>query len=264
MDQPSLAGRVAIVTGGASGIGAATAIALSKSGAKIVINYRSSAAEANDVAATVRACSDAHVIQANIADDADCRRLAESALQTYGRIDILVNNAGTTKFVAHTDLDGLSGSDFTDIYNVNVVGPFQLIRACRQALAANADGAIVNVSSIAGLIGLGSSIAYAASKGALNTMTLSLARALAPEIRVNAVCPGYVATPWFTKRFGDEFANQLAATTAETNPLQRVAEAEDVANAIVFLASPASRQITGETLMVDSGTHLAIAALGKR
>src|SRR6185437_8152973 len=161
-----------------------------------------------------------------------------NALQAWGRIDILVNNAGTTKFVAHADLDGLSAGDFTDIYNVNVVGPFQLIRACRQALAAHGDGAIVNVSSIAGLVGLGSSIAYAASKGALNTMTLSLARALAPEIRVNAVCPGYVSTPWFTNRFGEEFSERLASTAGEANPLHRVAEAGDVANAIVFLASP--------------------------
>ena len=130
-------------------------------------------------------------VQGNVAIDADCRKLAAGAMEAFGRIDILVNNAGTTKFAGHRDLDALSAEDFTNIYAVNVIGAFQMIRACVEGLRAHGDGAVVNVSSIAGIEGIGSSVAYAASKGALNTMTLSLARALAPEIRVNAVCPGW-------------------------------------------------------------------------
>jgi len=190
--------------------------------------------------------------------------LASSALKKWDRIDILINNAGTTKFAAHDDLNALSAEDFACIFATNVTAPFQMIRACRSALAKEECGAVVNVSSIAGITGLGSSVAYAASKGALNTMTLSLARALAPEIRVNAVCPGYVATPWFSRRFGEEASTRLANSVAQNNPLRSVASAEDVANAIVFLATPESGQITGETLLVDSGMHLGFAGASSR
>ncbi len=262
--ERDLGGTVAIVTGSASGIGAATAIALARRGANIVINYSRSEGEALATADLVRnADVDARVVQADVAQDEDCRRLAEVAVEAWGHIDILVNNAGTTKFAAHADLEALSADDWLGIYAVNVVGPFQMVRACRDALKAR-GGAIVNVSSIAAVAGVGSSIAYAASKGALNTMTLSLARALAPEIRVNAVCPGYVATPWFTKRFGEDASNRIAATTAESNPLKRVASAEDIAKAVVFFAGPESRQITGETLLIDSGMHLNVIAGARR
>ena len=263
--ERDLQDKVAIVTGSATGIGAATAMALARRGAHVVINYAKSEAEANATADAVRdEGADARVVQADVAKDEDCRRLAAVAMEAWGRIDILVNNAGTTKFAAHTDLDALSAEDWLGIYAVNVVGPFQMIRACREPLKAHWDGAIVNVSSIAAVAGIGSSIAYAASKGALNTMTLSLARALAPEIRVNAVCPGYVATPWFTKRFGEDASNRIAETTAEGNPLKRVASSEDIANAMVFFASPESHQITGETLLIDSGMHLNVIAGARR
>jgi 3-oxoacyl-[acyl-carrier protein] reductase len=255
-----LAGKVAIVTGSATGIGAAAAVTLAQRGASIVVNYRSSETEAQATAERIRNCgSEALVVGGDISDDSVCQYLATSALNRWGRIDILVNNAGTTKFAAHDDLDALSAEDFAGIFAVNVTGPFQMIRACRLALASAGSGAVVNVSSIAGSTGLGSSVAYAASKGALNTMTLSLARALAPEIRVNAVCPGYVATPWFSSRFGEEASTRLANTVAQSNPLRSVATAEDVANAIVFFATPDSGQITGETLLVDSGMHLGFA-----
>jgi 3-oxoacyl-[acyl-carrier protein] reductase len=257
-----LAGKVAIVTGSATGIGAAAAVALAGRGARILVNYRNSEAEAQATAQRIRDCgSEALVGGGDISEDGACQGLASSALSKWGRIDILVNNAGTTKFAAHDDLDALSAEDFAGIFAVNVIGPFQMIRACRAALAKAGSGAVVNVSSIAGITGLGSSVAYAASKGALNTLTLSLARALAPEIRVNAVCPGYVATPWFSRRFGEEASSRLANTVAQNNPLHSIASAEDIANAIVFLATPDSGQITGETLLVDSGMHLRATEL---
>jgi 3-oxoacyl-[acyl-carrier protein] reductase len=260
VEPGDLTGRVAIVTGSATGIGAAAAVALAQRGARILVNYRSSETDAQATAQRIRDCgSDALVAVGDIADDMVCRGLASSALNSWGRIDILINNAGTTKFAAHDDLNALSAEDFAGIFAVNVIGPFQMIRACRPALAKARCGAVVNVSSIAGITGLGSSVAYAASKGALNTMTLSLARALAPEIRVNAVCPGYVATPWFSRRFGEEASARLANSVAQNNPLRSVASAEDVANTIVFLATPESGQITGETLLVDSGMHLGLA-----
>ncbi|MDE2464675.1 MAG: SDR family NAD(P)-dependent oxidoreductase, partial [Alphaproteobacteria bacterium] len=194
----SLDGKTAIVTGSASGIGAATAMRLASRGARVLVNYAKSAAEAEEVVATIRAAGGtADAVKANVAEDSDCRGLVQAAVTRWGGIDILINNAGTTKFAAHHDLDALSAEDFAHIYAVNTIGPFQMVRAARAALAASGDGTVVNVSSIAGVLGMGSSIAYAASKGALNTMTLSLARALAPSIRVNAVCPGFVATAWF-------------------------------------------------------------------
>jgi NAD(P)-dependent dehydrogenase (short-subunit alcohol dehydrogenase family) len=201
------------------------------------------------------------VIRGNVALDADCRKLAQAARDAFGRIDILVNNAGTTKFAGHRDLDALSAEDFANIYAVNVIGAFQMIRACVEDLRAHQDGAVVNVSSIAGIEGVGSSVAYAASKGALNTMTLSLARALGPNIRVNAVCPGLVATPWFTERFGEEAFGKVKENYKKTAILARVADSDEIAKSVVFLATSDSYNITGETLLTDGGLRLSIAGL---
>jgi 3-oxoacyl-[acyl-carrier protein] reductase len=259
MEGRSLNGKVAIVTGSASGIGAASALGLAKRGAKIVVNYSKSEKEANAVADSIRATQgDVIVVQGDVSSDSECKKLAKAALDQWSRIDILVNNAGTTKFATHTDLDALSAEDWQNIYATNVIGPFQMMRACLAALKASGDAAVVNVSSIAGVAGVGSSIAYAASKGALNTLTLSLARAFAPEIRVNAVCPGYVATPWFSNRFGEENSKRIAGQTAEGNPLKRVATADDIADTVMFLAGPESRNITGEMILIDSGMHLSM------
>ncbi len=264
MEQGNFKGKAAIVTGSSSGIGQEAAIRLARRGAGVIVNFSKSAAEAEETAAIIRKSGgDVRVVQGDVAHDADCRRLAAAAMEAFGRIDILVNNAGTTKFAAHTDLDALSAEDFAGIYATNVIGAFQMVRACLPALKKSGDGAIVNVSSIAGLTGIGSSVAYAASKGAMNTLTLSLARALAPEVRVNAVCPGYVATPWFTKRFGEDVSKRLAAEQAEVAPLKRVADAEAVADTILYLAGPQSRLTTGETVLVDGGLHLTIAG-GRR
>jgi NAD(P)-dependent dehydrogenase (short-subunit alcohol dehydrogenase family) len=243
--------KVAIITGASSGIGAASALALSKRGWSVVVNYSRSEAEASQVAAQ---CQDAIVVQADVAEDAECRKLAQAALDKWDRIDALVNNAGTTKFVDHANLDGLTADDFLRIYRVNVVGPFQMTRACAPALAAS-RGAVVNVSSVAAKLGIGSSVAYAASKAALNAMTYSLARSLGPHVRVNAVCPGYVDTPWHHNALGMDKANQVAAHYAQLVPLKDFARPEDIADAIAWLIEGA-RQVTGETIFVDGGLHI--------
>lgn len=243
--------KVAIVTGSASGIGAATALELSRRGWSVLVNYSKSQAQAEAVAAQ---CRDALLVRADVGEDAECRKLVQAALDKWGRVDALVNNAGTTKFVKHGDLEGLSADDFLRIYRLNVVGPFQMARACAAALRAQ-KGAVVNVSSVAAKLGTGSSIAYAASKAALNSLTFSLARVLGPEVRVNAVCPGYVDTPWQHNAFGKEGAGKAAAHYSAMVPLKDFATPEDVAGTIVWLVEGA-RQVTGETLYVDGGMHI--------
>jgi 3-oxoacyl-[acyl-carrier protein] reductase len=267
MEQGDLAGKVAIVTGSASGIGAATAIGLAKRGANVIVNYARSEEAARKVGEAVKeAGADMRVVGANVAEDEDCRRLAQAALEAWGRIDILVNNAGTTKFASHSDLDALSAEDWAGIYAVNVIGPFQMIRACAPSLKMHgpAGGTVVNISSIAGVAGIGSSVAYAASKGALNTMTLSLARALAPEIRVNAVCPGFVDTPWFSGRFGAETAGRIKDQQEKSNPLHITADGAEIAKTVLFFCGPESRNLTGERLLSDSGMHLTGAGAARR
>ena len=200
-----------------------------------------------------------------MASDAGCRAIVAAA-QPFGRIDALFNNAGTTKFANnHGDLDAVSAEDFLRLYQVNVIGAFQMIRAARALLeVCDAPGAVVNTSSIAAVLGIGSSVPYAASKGALNTMTISLARALAPKIRVNAVCPGFIDTPWFGRGLSEETVARMRTNVAAATPLKVASTAEDIAASAMFLGSPASRHITGETLIVDAGTHLGFAPLVAR
>jgi 3-oxoacyl-[acyl-carrier protein] reductase len=254
-------GLCAVITGSASGLGAATAAILAKGGARLVINYSSSQKEAEETADLCRSAGgEVVVIQGDVSRDEDCRKIAAAAAP-WGRLDVLVNNAGTTKHVPHDNLDGLSAEDFQRLFGVNTIGPFQMVRAARSLLeaGANASGrasAVVNVSSVAGISGVGSSVAYAASKGALNTMTLSLARALAPLIRVNTVCPGYIDTPWFTKGRGVEGAAKVRDAVIAKVPLKRASSAEDVANVVCFLALPQSGNMTGEIVRIDAGGHL--------
>jgi NAD(P)-dependent dehydrogenase (short-subunit alcohol dehydrogenase family) len=251
-------GKVVLVMGGATGLGAAIAVGAAKRGAKaVILNYSKSAKEAETTAAAVRAAgTETAIVQGDVAEDADCRRIAEAA-QRFGKIDALANNAGITKHMAHAKLDGLSKEDFLRLYAVNTVGPFQMIRACR-ALLEKADGqaSVVMTSSIAGVTGIGSSVAYAASKGALNVMTMSLARALAPKIRVNAICPGFIDTRWFGDAFGEAQLQKIRDSVIKSTPLQVASTAEDIADAALFLLSDASRRITGETLLADAGLHL--------
>ncbi len=257
---------VVVVTGASTGLGRAVAIETAAQGAKaVIINYARSREEAEETARLCQAQgAETVLVQGDVAQDADCRAIAAAA-QRFGRIDALFNNAGTTTFNNHADLEGVTAEDFQKLYAVNVVGPYQMVRACRALLeAAPQPGAVVNTSSIAGVAGIGSSIPYAASKGALNTMTLSLARALAPKIRVNAVCPGFIDTPWFGKGIGEAGADRVRANAAANSPLKVASSADDIAAAAVFLASRASRHVTGETLLVDAGSHLGFAPLVAR
>lgn len=264
-DVNSMKGKSAIVTGGGTGLGAATAIGLARRGANVCINYNSSADAANEVVAECQKFGvKAFAMKANVAEDADCRILAETAAQKFGGIDILINNAGITKFASHADLDALDAEDFMRLYRVNVVGTYQMTRAARAHLDKSGTASVVIVSSIAGVTGIGSSIAYAATKGALNTMTLSLARALAPAIRVNAVCPGYIASGWFTKYQGDAVEAQTAENVAKSVPLKVASQPEDIAETILFFAGPESRHVTGEFIIVDAGMHLGYAPLRAR
>jgi NAD(P)-dependent dehydrogenase (short-subunit alcohol dehydrogenase family) len=251
-------GKVILVTGGATGLGAAIALGAARRGAKaVILNCSKSLKEAEEVAAAVRAAgAEAEIAQGDVAEDADCRKVASAAAR-FGRIDVLVNNAGITKHAQnHGDLDLLSKDDFLRIFSVNVVGPFQMIRACRSLLEAAERASVVMTSSIAGVNGGGSSVAYAASKGALNTMTLSLARALAPKIRVNTICPGFIDTRWFPSAFGEEAGQKLRERIADITPLKVASKPEDIAEAALFFMSDASRHITGETLIIDGGLHL--------
>jgi 3-oxoacyl-[acyl-carrier protein] reductase len=255
-------GFTAIVTGSASGLGAATAMMLAqRPGARIVINYSSSKTEAEHTADRCRvAGAEVVVVQGDVSRDADCKQIAAAAAP-WGRIDALVNNAGITKHVPHHDLDGLSAEDFQRLFGVNTIGPFQMVRATRALLEAGAKAsgrasAVVNVSSVAGISGVGSSIAYAASKGALNTITMSLARALAPLIRVNAVCPGYIDTPWFTKGRGEAAAKQVRDMVEKKVPLKIASSADDIAALVCFLATSPSGSMSGECVRMDAGLHL--------
>jgi NAD(P)-dependent dehydrogenase (short-subunit alcohol dehydrogenase family) len=254
-------GMCVVITGSASGLGAATAAQLAKDGARIVINYSSSKTEAEQTADLCRSAgAEVVVVQGDVSRDDDCRKIVAAAAP-WGRLDALVNNAGITKHMAHANLDGLSAEDFQRLFAVNSIGPYQMVRAARSLLeaGANASGhaaAVVNVSSVAGISGVGSSVAYAASKGALNTMTFSLARALAPLIRVNTVCPGYMDTPWFTKGRGEAGAKQVRDMVVGKVPLKVASTAEDVAAVVCFLATPASSNMTGELVRIDAGLHL--------
>jgi len=254
-------GRTAIVTGASSGIGAATAKLLAARGYSVAVAYRENRDGAAEV---VEQCSalgaKALALQGDVAEDADCRRLADAVAERWGRIDALVNSAGFTRFVDARDLEALQAEDFMQSFAVNVVGVYQMTRAVRPYMTDHGAGAVVNVSSQAGATGTGSSIAYAAAKGAVNTMTLSLARVLAPEIRVNCVAPGLTDTRWNRDGLGDEVYEKVLAKYQETVPLRRAAEAEQIADAIVWLIAGAD-MVTGQILTVDSGMHLGFAPL---
>ena len=249
-------GSVFIVTGSATGLGAAVARRLSSKSGKVVINYTKSEAAAK---ATVEACEklggETLLCRADVSIDDDCRRMAAEAIQRFGRIDGLVNNAAQGKIAPHADLEALSSDDFLRIFAVNVVGPYQMVRAVTPHMKKQGKGSIVNISSISAMTGSGSSIAYAVSKGALNTMTLSLARALAPEIRVNAVCPGVMQTRWWRDGLGEEKYQSFIENYAKAAPLKAAGDPELVAEPVVWLLEGAE-QVTGETIMVDSGAHL--------
>ncbi len=248
--------KVAIITGGSRGVGAATAKLLASKGWNITITCTSSMDDANIV---VKECEEfgvqAIALTADVSEDNSCVKTAQETINKWGRIDALVNNAGTTKFVFnHADLDGLDADDFLHIYKVNVVGPFQMVRACKEMLLNSENPSVVNISSIAGIKGLGSSLAYASSKGALNTMTKSMARNLGP-IRVNAICPGFIQGDWLRNGMGDDLYNAALENLTNNTPLKLTVTPEQVAEGIYSFIG-INKVVTGETMLMDGGHHL--------
>ena len=249
---------VAIITGGSRGVGKATAILLASKGWNITVTCTSSIGDAEEV---VKMCQnlgvEAQAIAADVSDNRACLDTVDQTIQKWGRLDCLINNAGTTKFAFnHGDLDALDGDDFLHIYSVNVVGPFQMVKACRQYLIHSDNPNVINVSSIAGIRGIGSSLAYASSKGALNTMTKSMARNLGP-IRVNAVCPGFIQGEWLRKGLGSDAYDAALAQIEKTAPLGLAVTADQVAESIYNLMA-LSKIVTGETILLDGGFHLTV------
>jgi 3-oxoacyl-[acyl-carrier protein] reductase len=249
----NLAGKAAIVTGAAVGVGRAVALLLAERGANVALNYSRSRADAEATAQTIeRAGARALAVQADIRSDDEVRRFVDQAAQTFGRLDLLVNNAAITRFVDHADLEGLTDEAWDAIFQTNVRGTFYATRAAVPWIKKSGGGAIVNVSSVAGVYATGSSVAYCASKAAINNMTVALARALAPSIRVNAVAPGFVDTRWWHEREHSEVIKQLAAQAA---PLGKICQPEDVAKVIVDLAE--ADLVTGQILVIDGGMGIS-------
>jgi 3-oxoacyl-[acyl-carrier protein] reductase len=252
---------VVIITGGGTGVGAAAALMLAEGGTKIAINYSRSEREAAETAQVCQKLgAETLVCQGDVSSDDDCRRIVHETVAKWGRVDGLMNNAGTTQLVADGNLDALSADDFLHIYSVNVVGAYQMTRAVAPHMKAQGRGSVVNTSSIAGVMGIGSSVAYAASKGAMNTMTLSLARLLAPEIRVNAIAPGFITGRWWLDKLGQEGYEKMVAGVEASVPLNHAGTPEDMAEAALFLLT-SSANITGEILISDGGNHLGGAPL---
>lgn len=250
--------RVCLITGAATGIGAACAREFAAHGWDLALSWLD---DANRVALVdVATECEAHgisplLLHLDVGDDADCNAFAAAALQRFGRIDALVNCAGTTRFIAHDDLAALTPEEFHRTYDVNTVGPYRMTRACAPALQASGRGSVVHISSIGGVIGRGSSMAYAASKGALNTLTLSLARALGPQIRVNAIAPGFVAGGLPSRVLDAARHEQVLQTQLESAPLRRVSQPEEVAALACFITERMPG-MTGEVIQMDNGLHL--------
>ncbi|MFV0443932.1 MAG: SDR family NAD(P)-dependent oxidoreductase [Planctomycetaceae bacterium] len=240
---------VALVTGSATGIGRACALRFARLGFDIGVNYSQSHEEAKETARLVEEIGmRAVLIRCDVSQDAEVVSMISEIEQSFGRLDVLVNNAGTTYFVEHQDLESMTEERWDRILGVNLKGPFFCIRAAARLLRQSDRAAVVSVSSVAGLTGLGSSVAYCASKGALNTMTKSLSRALAPEIRVNAVCPGPVDSRWLRRVMSDQ---ELLDRTKDY-PLPRPAQPDDIADAVIYLAT-GTTLTTGQLLVVDGG-----------
>jgi 3-oxoacyl-[acyl-carrier protein] reductase len=247
-----LSGKGAIVTGAGTGVGRATALALARAGCSVVVNYSRSQTAAEAVAAEAADLGvQAVAVQADVASDDDCRRLVAAATDTFGRLDVLVNNAGTTSFIPHHDLEAVTPETWQTILGVNLIGPFQMTRAAADVLRADGGGHVVNVASVAGVYGTGSSIPYCASKAGLLNLTVTLARVLGPEVQVNAVCPGFIDGTWLQQGFGDAF-DAIKQSVVDKSLLRAVCTPDDVADAIFgFLLG--SRLTTAEYVVVDGG-----------
>src|SRR5215212_1838599 len=238
--------QAALVTGSATGAGRAIALRFARRGFAVGVNYSRSEAEANDTVTQVRALGVPAVLcKATVGDDAQVRAMVDRCRTELGGLDVLVNNAGTTHFIPHTDLEAVTDAAWDEIFQVNLKGAFYASRAAMPLLR-DRRGCIVNVSSVAGLQGHGSSIPYSASKSALNCMTQSLARAFAPDVRGNAVAPGPILTRWL-----DGHMDHVDKAIAQT-PLQRAATPDDIADVVEFLALGTSL-VTGQVLVADGG-----------
>jgi 3-oxoacyl-[acyl-carrier protein] reductase len=242
--------KVALVTGSATGVGRAVAVRLASRGLAVCVNYSRSEKEANETLEMVRSHGvPALLVRADVADDGQVCAMVRRCAAELGGFDVLVNNAATTHFIDHTDLEALTDEVWDGIFQVNVKGAFYVCRAALPLLRSR-RGSVVNVTSVAGLGGQGSSIPYAASKAALNCVTKSLARAFAPEVRVNAVAPGPILTRWL-EPYPDMVERAVQAT-----PLQRAATPDDIADTVVYLALDTSLT-TGQVLVVDGGRTIA-------
>jgi len=238
-------GQVVLITGSSSGIGAETAHRFAASGATVVVNSVTSVDAGRALAAEL---AGATYVQADVSVEADAVRLIEEVVASHGRLDILVNNAGTTAVIPHNDLQAASPEIWRRIYDTNVIGTWQVTVAAVPHLQASGNGQVLNVSSVAGERPVGSSIPYACSKAAMSHMTRLLANTLGPDIRVNAVAPGLVDTPWTADW---DFVREFVKTQS---PLQRTATPGDVAEVIMGLAR--SEYVTGQVVVVDGGLNL--------
>jgi len=239
--------KVALITGGGTGVGRAVTLQLASLGFDVAINYSRSERDAEATAGEAREHdARAITIRCDVASDAQVRAMVERCRQEFGRLDVVVNNAGTTHFVKHTELEELTEEKWDHILAVNLKGPFFVSRAAIPLMRAGGGGSIVNVASVAGVAGSGSSIAYAASKGGLITMTKSLAKAFAPDIRVNAVCPGVIISRWL------EGHEDMVEAALKITPLKRASSTDDIADVVTFLACDAG-MMTGQALIVDGG-----------
>jgi len=247
-----LKNKTALVTGGGTGVGRATALRLAQGGCHVVINYSRSQSEAERTAAELREFGvESLAIQANVAVDADARRLVADTVAKLGGIDILIQCAGTTEFVPFPQLDAITDDIWQRLFQVNVVGAFHCARAAFEPLKSGGGGQIVNVSSVAAQLAQGSSIPYCCSKAALDNLTMSLARTFAPHVRVNGIAPGFITGRWLENGLGDNY-DKVKAAFDKSLPLGRVCDPDDVAAAIMSLVT-GSPLVTGQTLAVDSG-----------
>jgi ketoreductase RED2 len=238
-------GKVVLVTGSSSGIGEATARAFADEGATVVVNSRSSTTDGQRLADSLPKAS---YVQADVAEQDDVARLLATVTERHGQLDVLVNNAGTTQIIPHGNLEEASVDVWRRIFEVNVFGTWAVTVAAMEALRAT-KGCVVNVTSIAGLRPTGSSIPYASSKAALNHMTVLLAKAVGPEVRVNAVAPGLVDTPW------TEDWHDIRSVVSAIAPLRRSGAPGDIAEVVLALA--AASYLTGQVVAVDGGLSIA-------
>lgn len=248
--------KTAIITGGGTGVGRATALALGRLGCHVAIVYSRSKSEAEETAREVTLLGVRCVaIQADVADDAAVRQMVSTVAADFGRIDVLVNCAGTTEFIPFPQLDQVTDDVWQRLFQVNVVGAFHCARAVRESMLVAGGGAIVNVSSVAAQLGQGSSIPYCCSKAALDSLTVSLARTFAPQIRVNGVAPGFITGRWLEGGLGANYERTRDAF-ASSLPLGRVCDPEDIAAGILSLLT-GSDLVTGQTLAIDAGMLIA-------